>query len=124
MDLAAWIERQLEPECIPGRAGRARLGAYPTLRVTTAELFHEFPGPIPHGEHAAPEAITICDTPTAALPPRRRCSTLPTRSHAFVMSLWRRPKGIGTRMAMRGVGNYGANQNEELRAFANTQVIF
>lgn len=31
---------------------------------------------------------------------------------------------ICTRMAMRGAGNYGANQNEDLRAFANTQVIF
>src|SRR5206468_4064499 len=43
MGLAAWIERQLEPERIPDELVQRRLGAYPTLRMTTAELFQEFP---------------------------------------------------------------------------------
>jgi hypothetical protein len=47
MGLAAWIERQLEPERIPDELVERRLGAYPTLRMTTAELFQEFPRPDP-----------------------------------------------------------------------------
>src|SRR5206468_833025 len=39
--------RQLEPERIPDELVERRLGTYPTLRMTTAELFQEFPRPDP-----------------------------------------------------------------------------
>jgi len=47
MGVAAWIECQIEPERIPDEFVERRLGAYPTLRMTTAELFQEFPRPDP-----------------------------------------------------------------------------
>ncbi|MGH7339123.1 MAG: DUF1800 family protein, partial [Candidatus Rokuibacteriota bacterium] len=47
MGLAAWIERQFEPERIPDELVERRLGAYPTLRMTTTQLFQEFPRPDP-----------------------------------------------------------------------------
>jgi hypothetical protein len=66
MGLAAWIERQLEPERIPDELVERRLGAYPTLRMTTAELFQEFPRP-------DPSASTRRRGRCAAA--RRRCGT-------------------------------------------------
>src|SRR5262249_34326705 len=47
MGVQAWIERQLHPELIADEAIERRLAAYPTLRMTTAELFHEYPRPDP-----------------------------------------------------------------------------
>src|SRR5688572_5824173 len=47
MGVATWIERQLEPGRIPDELVERRLEAYPTLRMTTAELFREFPRPDP-----------------------------------------------------------------------------
>jgi uncharacterized protein (DUF1800 family) len=47
MGVRAWIEHQLHPELIPDEAIERRLAAYPTLRMTTAELFREYPRPDP-----------------------------------------------------------------------------
>jgi uncharacterized protein (DUF1800 family) len=57
MGLAAWIERQLEPERIPDELVERRLGAYPTLRMATAELFRQFPRPDPAASTRRREAM-------------------------------------------------------------------
>ncbi|HEU4367434.1 MAG TPA: DUF1800 domain-containing protein [Methylomirabilota bacterium] len=63
MGLAAWIERQLEPERIPDELVERRLGAYPTLRMTTAELFQEFPRPDPAASTRRREAMLSGEAP-------------------------------------------------------------
>jgi hypothetical protein len=94
--------------------------------MTTAELFQEFPRPDPsastrrRGRCAA--ARRRCGTGWRA----RRGSAAPriaTELAAARLAMAFRPSGMCTTMAMRGVSNYGADQNEEPRAFANTQVI-
>jgi uncharacterized protein (DUF1800 family) len=45
MGLAKWIELQLNPNSIDDRALDARLGDYPTLRLSTAKLMDEYPQP-------------------------------------------------------------------------------
>jgi len=47
MGLAEWIERQLYPERIPDGTVEWRLAAFPTIRMTTDELFREYPRPDP-----------------------------------------------------------------------------
>ena len=47
MGVRAWIERQLDPERIPDEMIERRLAAYPTTRMTSAELFREYPRPDP-----------------------------------------------------------------------------
>ena len=47
MGVKAWIERQLHPEQIPDEAIERRLAAYSTIRMTTDELFREYPRPDP-----------------------------------------------------------------------------
>jgi uncharacterized protein (DUF1800 family) len=43
--LAKWIDQQLNPKTIDDSAVEARLKAYPTLRMTTAQLLAEYPNP-------------------------------------------------------------------------------
>jgi len=47
MGMQAWIERQLYPERIGDEALEGRLAAYSTIRMTTDELFREYPRPDP-----------------------------------------------------------------------------
>ena len=47
MGLAKWIDQQLNPSSIDDKASEARLGDYPTLRMTTARLIEEYPQPKP-----------------------------------------------------------------------------
>ena len=47
MGVSAWIERQLHPEQIPDEAIERRLAAYPTIRLSTDELFRNYPRPDP-----------------------------------------------------------------------------
>ena len=44
--VAEWINQQLHPETIPDRAVEARLQNLPTLRMTNADIMHEFYAPI------------------------------------------------------------------------------
>src|ERR1700693_665777 len=43
---SSWIDRQLEPESIPDDAVAAALKRFPTLTMTTAELFDRFERPL------------------------------------------------------------------------------
>ena len=45
MGLDKWFEQQLHPEKIDDRALEARLGAYPTLAMSTREMMEKFPPP-------------------------------------------------------------------------------
>lgn len=45
MGLAKWIDQQLNPKSIDDHAVEARLGVYPTLSMTTAQLMAEYPNP-------------------------------------------------------------------------------
>ena len=45
MGLAKWIEQQLNPNSIDDRAAEARLGDYPTLKMSTAQLMAQYPNP-------------------------------------------------------------------------------
>jgi len=45
MGLAKWIEQQLNPKSIDDNAVEARLGGYPTLTKTSAQLMAEYPNP-------------------------------------------------------------------------------
>src|SRR5437867_8638577 len=44
--VAEWINQQLHPETIPDRAVEARLQNLPTLRMTNADIMHEFYAPL------------------------------------------------------------------------------
>jgi uncharacterized protein (DUF1800 family) len=56
MGLAKWIEQQLNPNSIDDRALDARLGDYPTLRMSTAKLIGEYLQPKPAEKQAEKEA--------------------------------------------------------------------
>jgi uncharacterized protein (DUF1800 family) len=45
MGLAKWIDQQLNPNSINDSAVETRLNAYPTLRMSTAQLINEYPNP-------------------------------------------------------------------------------
>jgi uncharacterized protein (DUF1800 family) len=45
MGLANWIEKQLHPDSIDDSAMEARLAAYPTLQMSSAQLIKEYPRP-------------------------------------------------------------------------------
>jgi uncharacterized protein (DUF1800 family) len=45
MSLARWIDQQLNPNSINDSAVEARMTAYPTLRMATAQLIAEYPNP-------------------------------------------------------------------------------
>jgi uncharacterized protein (DUF1800 family) len=45
MGLAKWIDQQLNPKSSDDRAMEARLGVYPTLSMSTAQLMAEYPNP-------------------------------------------------------------------------------
>ena len=47
MGVGTWIEGQLHPELIADEAIERRLAAYPTIAMTTDELFREYPRPDP-----------------------------------------------------------------------------
>jgi uncharacterized protein (DUF1800 family) len=57
MGLAKWIEQQLNPNSIDDRALDARLGGYPTLRLSTAKLINEYPQPKPAEKQAEKKAL-------------------------------------------------------------------
>jgi uncharacterized protein (DUF1800 family) len=72
MGISEWMARQLEPERIPDDWLEARLRAYRTLTMSTAELLRDFPPPSPEliarlraGEMSREEAARL-------LPPERR----------------------------------------------------
>src|SRR5258707_10498588 len=45
MGLAKWIDQQLNPNSIDDKAVEARLGGYPTLRMSSANLIAQYPQP-------------------------------------------------------------------------------
>lgn len=45
MGLSKWIDQQLNPKSIDDHAVEARLNAYPTLKMSTAQLLAEYPNP-------------------------------------------------------------------------------
>src|ERR1700722_9066244 len=45
MGLAKWIDQQLNPNSIDDKALEARLGDYPTLKMSTAKLIEDYPQP-------------------------------------------------------------------------------
>src|SRR6202790_1708191 len=45
MGLAKWIDQQLNPGSIDDKAVEARMGNYPTLRLSAAKLIDEYPQP-------------------------------------------------------------------------------
>src|SRR5882724_8155588 len=45
MGLAKWIDQQLDPDSINDSAMQARMEKYPTLRMSSAKLYNEFPQP-------------------------------------------------------------------------------
>ena len=53
MGLAKWIDQQLNPKSIDDRAVEARLGEYPTLHLSTAQLLAEYPNPKQAAKQAA-----------------------------------------------------------------------
>src|SRR5690348_3215259 len=56
MGLAKWIEQQLNPNSIDDKALDARLQDYPTLRMSSAKLIEEYPGPKQQEKQAAKRA--------------------------------------------------------------------
>ena len=45
MGLAKWIDQQLNPKSIDDSASEVRVGVYPTLNMSTAQLLAEYPNP-------------------------------------------------------------------------------
>ncbi len=56
MGLAKWIDQQLNPNSIDDKALEARLGDYPTLRMSTANLIEQYPQPKQAEKEAAKRA--------------------------------------------------------------------
>jgi len=56
MGLAKWIDQQLNPNSIDDKALEARLGDYPTLRMSTAKLIEDYPQPKQAEKEAAKRA--------------------------------------------------------------------
>jgi uncharacterized protein (DUF1800 family) len=55
MGLAKWIDQQLNPNSIDDHALEARLSAYPTLALSTAQLMEQYPQPKQADKPAAPK---------------------------------------------------------------------
>jgi uncharacterized protein (DUF1800 family) len=60
MGLAKWIDQQLNPKSIDDGVVETRLNAYPTLRMSSAQLMAEYPNP----KQAAKQAEQIKQEPT------------------------------------------------------------
>ncbi len=60
MGLAKWIDQQLNPKSIDDGVVEARLNAYPTLRMSSAQLMAEYPNP----KQAAKQAEQAKQDPT------------------------------------------------------------
>jgi len=56
MGLAKWIDQQLNPNSIDDKALEARLGDYPTLKMSTTNLMEQYPQPKPAEKEAAKRA--------------------------------------------------------------------
>jgi uncharacterized protein (DUF1800 family) len=56
MGLAKWIDQQLNPNSIDDKALEARLGDYPTLKMSTAKLIEDYPQPKQAEKEAAKRA--------------------------------------------------------------------
>jgi uncharacterized protein (DUF1800 family) len=56
MGLAKWIDQQLNPNSIDDKALEARLGDYPTLRMSTTNLIEQYPQPKQAEKEAAKRA--------------------------------------------------------------------
>src|SRR5579863_4028238 len=56
MGLAKWIDQQLNPNSIDDKALEARLGDYPTLRMSTTNLMEQYPQPKQAEKEAAKRA--------------------------------------------------------------------
>jgi uncharacterized protein (DUF1800 family) len=54
MGLAKWIDQQLNPKSIDDSAVETRLTAYPTLKMSTAQLLAEYPNPKQAAKQAEP----------------------------------------------------------------------
>ena len=63
MGLAKWIDLQLNPKALDDSATEARLRAFPTLQMSTAQLLAEYPNPKQGASQAAKQAeLTKADT--------------------------------------------------------------
>ena len=58
MGLAKWIDLQLNPDSINDSAMQARLEKYPTLQMSSAKLYNEFPQP---QQAAKKEGVSLAD---------------------------------------------------------------
>src|SRR5579864_2207640 len=58
MGLAKWIDQQLNPDSISDSAMQARLEKYPTLHMSSAKLYSEFPQP---QQAAKKEGVSLAD---------------------------------------------------------------
>ncbi len=58
MGLAKWIDQQLNPDSIDDSAMQARLQKYPTLQMSSAKLYNEFPQP---QQAAKKEGVSLAD---------------------------------------------------------------
>ena len=58
MGLAKWIDLQLNPDSIDDSAMQARLEKYPTLKMSSAKLYSEFPQP---QQAAKKEGVSLAD---------------------------------------------------------------
>ncbi len=56
MGLSKWIDQQLNPNSIDDKALEARLGDYPTLKMSTTNLMEQYPQPKPAEKEAAKRA--------------------------------------------------------------------
>ncbi len=56
--LAKWIDQQLNPDSIPDSSMQAHLEKYPTLRMSSAKLYSEFPQP---QQAAKKEGVSLAD---------------------------------------------------------------
>ena len=74
--VGAWIERQLAPERFPDAAVAAELAQFPTLSMTTADLFDRFERPIREARRARKDAAgdgaVDAEKMREAIPPENR----------------------------------------------------
>ena len=70
MTLSAYIDQQLHPERIPDEVLKAKLAAYPTIALSTAEIAREYYGPAEELRRREQRAAATAGTP-AGTPPGR-----------------------------------------------------
>ena len=71
MTLSVYIDQQLHPERIPDEALKARLAAYPTLALSTAEIARNYYGPAEELRRQEKRAAGAAATPPAGSPAGR-----------------------------------------------------